>query len=96
MNETPMLFPMEPQAFWKQMKDLIGEVINEKLTPPSPKETDLIPKKPLLKLSEVCLIFQVTKPTVYDWMKQKKLDSFKIRSRRYFAREDIEALIKNK
>jgi len=30
---------------------------------------------------------------LYEWMKQKKLKSFKIKSRRYFSRTDIEAVI---
>lgn len=97
MNETPMLFPMAPAEFWKQIKTIVAEVMTEKLrhqnavSPP-----DLMPQKMLLKVAEVCTIFQVSKPTLYDWIRQKKLRSFKIRSRRFFTREDIENLIRNK
>ena len=31
MNETPMLFPMAPAEFWKQIRTTIEEVVNEKL-----------------------------------------------------------------
>ena len=96
MEETPMLFPMSPSAFWKQIKSMMEEVVEEKLTtakipnlPPSH-----LPEKALLKATEVCQIFQVSKPTLYEWMKQDKLKSFKIKSRRYFSRADIEAVIK--
>ena len=72
------------------------EVVEEKLAaskipnlPPSH-----LPEKALLKATEVCQIFQVSKPTLYEWMKQDKLKSFKIKSRRYFSRADIEAVIK--
>ncbi len=94
MNETPMLFPMAPAEFWKQIRTTIEEVVNEKLNqqtafPP----VSHLPEKALLKPAEVCAIFQVSKPTLYEWLKQKKLKSFKIKSRRYFSRIDIEAIV---
>ena len=46
-----------------------------------------------LKATDVCKIFQVSRPTLYEWMKQKILKSFKIKSRRYFSRADIEVMI---
>jgi predicted DNA-binding transcriptional regulator AlpA len=94
MNETPMLFPMAPGEFWKQIRTTIEEVVNEKLNQQgaSPPVSHL-PEKALLKAAEVCTIFQVSKPTLYDWLKQDKLKSFKIKSRRYFSRADIEAII---
>jgi hypothetical protein len=85
MNETPMLFPIAPAEFWKQIRTTIEEVVNEKLnqqvvsTPVSH-----LPEKAILKPSEVCAIFQVSKPTLYGWLKQKKLKSFKINSEDIF------------
>jgi predicted DNA-binding transcriptional regulator AlpA len=94
MNETPMLFSMAPAEFWKQIRTTIEEVLNEKLNQQiASPSVSLLPERPLLKASEVCAIFQVSKPTLYDWLKQKKLKSFKIKSRRYFLRVDIEAII---
>ena len=94
MNETPMLFPIAPGEFWKQIRTTIEEVVNEKLNQQtaSPPVSHL-PEKALLKPAEVCAIFQVSKPTLYEWLKQKKLKSFKIKSRRYFSRIDIEAIV---
>ena len=94
MEETPMLFPIAPSEFWKQIKVIIEEVIAEKLTrqkilPPN----NHLPEKTLPKPSDVCEIFQVSKPTLYEWLKQKKLKSFKVMSRRYFLRAEIETLI---
>ena len=95
LNETPMLFPMAPAEFWKQIRstieDVVKENINRSFQPPS---TDHLPEKALLKASDVCAVFQVSKPTLYDWLRQDKLKSFKIKSRRYFLRADIEAMIK--
>lgn len=94
MEETPMLFPIAPAEFWKQIKIIIEDVIAEKLTQQkiSPPNNHL-PEKTLLKPSDVCEIFQVSKPTLYEWLKQKKLKSFKVMSRRYFLRAEIETLI---
>lgn len=95
MNETPMLFPMAPGEFWKQMRTIIEEVVNEKLNQlPVPNPLNF-PNKALLKAVEICELFQVSKPTIYEWLKQGKLKSIKIESRRYFLKQDIDELIKN-
>ena len=96
MQETPMLFPMNSTEFWKQIKTIMEEVVEQKLNASMRKEAppSHLPEKALLKATEVCQIFQVSKPTLYEWMKQDKLKSFKIKSRRYFSRADIEAVIK--
>ncbi len=94
MNETPMLFPIAPSEFWKQIRTTIEEVVTEKLTQENlSKTSSLLPEKALLKASDVCEIFQVSKPTLYEWLKQNKIKSFKVKSRRYFNRADIDALI---
>jgi excisionase family DNA binding protein len=94
MNETPMLFPIAPSEFWKQIKVIIEDAIAEKLSQQKISPTNNhLPEKALLKASDVCEIFQVSKPTLYEWLKQKKLKSFKIKSRRYFNRADIETFI---
>jgi predicted DNA-binding transcriptional regulator AlpA len=96
MQDVPMLFPMAPAEFWKQIKTTIEEVVNEKINQSfqPPPTTSHLPEKALLKASDICAIFQVSKPTLYDWLKQDKLRSFKIKSRRYFLRSDIEAMIR--
>lgn len=95
MQETPMLFPIAPTEFWKQIRTTIDEVVTEKLSQRLPPQTNShLPEKALLKAADVCEIFQVSRPTLYEWLKQKKLKSFKIKSRRYFSREDIEAVIR--
>ncbi len=94
MNETPMLFPITPSEFWKQIRIIIEETMAEKLSQQKVSPTNPhLPEKALLKASDVCAIFQISKPTLYEWLKQKKLKSFKIKSRRYFNRADIVALI---
>jgi len=95
MNEFPMMFPYSQEEFWDKMTKVVEKVVEAKLstaTTQIPKT--LLPEKALLKATEVCTIFQVSKPTLYEWLKQNKIASFKIRSRRYFSREDIEAIIR--
>lgn len=94
MNETPMLFPITPGEFWKQIRTTIEEVVTEKLSQQTFSQTHShLPEKVLLKAKDVCEIFQVSKPTLYEWLKQDKLKSFKIKSRRYFLRTEIEAVL---
>lgn len=91
-----MLFPVAPSEFWKQIKVVVSEVVDAKLATlqtESPSGQD-IPERTLLKATEVCEIFRVSKPTLYAWIRQDKLRSFKIRSRRYFSRADIEQVIR--
>ena len=94
MNETPMLFPITPSEFWKQIRTTIEEVVTEKLSLTLQQQTNSpLPEKAFLKATDVCQIFQVSKPTLYEWLKQKKIKSFKVKSRRYFNRADMDALI---
>ncbi len=68
MQETPMFFPTSPNDFWKQIKASVEEVVSEKLNqtflqPP----INHLPEKAFLKIDYVCAVFQVSKPTIYDW-----------------------------
>lgn len=95
MNEFPMMFPYSQEEFWERMTNVVEKVVEAKLATLSTQNpVPLLPEKALLKAAEVCSIFQVSKPTLYEWLKQNKIASFKIRSRRYFARQDIEAIIR--
>lgn len=95
---TPMLFPYDPEQFWQQMRQLVKEEINlqtENLKRPASTsyETPGMTYKPLYKIAEICDIFHVTKPTIYDWIKHGKLKPFKIRSRVFFLWNDIQQLL---
>lgn len=92
---TPMLFPYDPENFWAEIRVIISEEISKmqkKLIEPISYDTPGMKYKPLYKIGEVCNIFQVTKPTIYDWIKHGKLKPFKVRSRVYFLWNDIEKL----
>jgi hypothetical protein len=92
---TPMLFPYDPDNFWIEIRNIISEEISKmqkKLMDRVSYDTPGLTSKPLYKIGEVCNIFQVTKPTIYVWIKHGKLKPFKVRSRVYFLWNDIEKL----
>ena len=94
---TPILFPYDPEQFWQSIRQIVREeVINaEKQKPvPTKYETPGLTYKPLYKIAEVCSLFQISKPTIYDWVRHGKLKPFKIRSRVYFLWQDIDRLMK--
>ena len=93
---TPILFPIEPQQFCEIIRQIVREeVSNQEIKKPVPLsfETPGMTYKPLYKIAEICKLFQVTKPTIYDWVKHGKLKPFKIRSRVYFLWQDIQQLL---
>src|ERR1700733_9918058 len=95
--DAPILFPFEPKEFWKQFRLIIREELakleHEKQAKPI-YETPGLTYKPLYKMNELCDIFKVTRPTIYEWIKLGKLKPYKIRSRLYFLWNDIELLLK--
>lgn len=93
---TPMLFPYEPEIFWQHFRLIVREEVRnaEKDQPVSPVyETPGLVYKPLYKIGEVCKLFQVTRTTIYDWIKHGKLKPYKIRSRVFFLWNDIQQLL---
>lgn len=93
---TPMLFPVSPDQFWQTMRALIREEINlmAKKNPVSTEyHTPGLLQKPLYKIAELCTMLQVSKPTIYEWIKFGKLTPYKIRSRVYFLWQDVQKLI---
>lgn len=94
--ETPFLFPIEPNDFFSRLKQVIDKSINDKLqlTQVAVPQNGLT-TKPLLSLKEVCELFQITKPTVYDWIEHEKLKPYKVRGRVFFLLSDIQMLIQS-
>jgi hypothetical protein len=84
--KTPILFPYEPTTYWESIRNIIREEINvrEKAEPKNLKfETPRLTYKPLYKIAEVCQIFQITKPTIYEGLSMENLSRLK------FVREFI-------
>jgi excisionase family DNA binding protein len=95
-GNTPMLFPYDPAEYWQNIRQIIreevGKMEGEKQTG-SILETPGLTYKPLLKISELCALFRVSKPTIYGWIKIGKLKPVKVRSRVYFLFQDVQKLM---
>jgi excisionase family DNA binding protein len=94
---VPILIPFEPEEFWNHIRVIIREEVsrNQKEQPlmTTIMDTPGLTEKPLYKIQEICSLFKVTKPTIYDWIKHGKLKRVKIRSRVYFLGSDIRQLM---
>lgn len=93
----PMLFPVDPEKFWQQVRLVIREELQVKEKNDSPKnvyETPGLLYKPVYKIREVCELFQVTRQTVHDWIRVGKLKRYKVRSRVFFLKDEIWQLFK--
>ena len=85
---APMLFPCEPGAFLDSIRQIVREETARRQEQPTLQSqsysTPGMAAKPLYKLAEVCAMFQVTKPAIYDWIRHGKFKPFKVRSRVFF------------
>lgn len=94
---VPILIPFEPEEFLLQIRLIIREEVErnklDAISTQQIMETPGLTEKPLFKIDEVCRLFNVTKPTIYDWIKHGKLKRVKIRSRVYFLGSDIRQLM---
>ncbi|MBK8088790.1 MAG: helix-turn-helix domain-containing protein [Chitinophagaceae bacterium] len=96
-TSVPILIPFEPEEFWSQIRVIIREEVSRNQKEQSAQipimETPGLTEKPLYKIKEICSLFKITKPTIYDWIKHGKLKKVKIRSRVYFLGSDIKHLL---
>jgi excisionase family DNA binding protein len=95
-SSVPILIPLEPATFWSEIRKIIQEELTRAQRAPAPAllfETPGLTQKPLYRMSEVCRLFGVSRPTVYDWIRHGKLRRVKIRSRVYFLGAEIDQLL---
>ncbi len=98
LKSMPVLIPVEPDQFMQ----MIRMVVKEELDKFSSRQVGADYKiagmtyKPLYKMDEVCQLFNITPPTIYDWIKHGKLKPKKVRSRVYFLWNDIQELLEEK
>ncbi len=94
---VPILIPIDPGEFWSQIRAIIREEISRNQEKHAVTVANMaisgLTEKPLYKMQEICSLFKVTKPTIYDWIKHGKLKTVKIRSRVYFLGSDIRQLL---
>ena len=91
-DKAPFLLIQKPQELIRLFEGLIDRKIREigvQATPPPPNATG---ESPFLSTKEVQKIFGVSRQTINDWRKSGLLPSIKIKSRRYFIRDQVQAL----
>ena len=96
-SAVPILIPVEPEAFWAKIRGIIREEVQRSTANQTAgvpiMETAGLTEKPLYNMQEVCSLFRITKPTIYEWIKHGKLRRVKIRSRVYFLGSEIKQLM---
>jgi excisionase family DNA binding protein len=97
-STVPMLIPIDAEDFWEKIRLIVREEIQRKETQtvpvkPSEFQTPGLTYKPLYKMGEVQQLLQVSRTTIYEWIKHKKLKPYKIRSRVYFLWDDVQKLL---
>ena len=94
VNATaPFLLIQKPQELIRLFEGLIDQKIREVVTTNAPSNhiySNL--DSPFLSSKQVEKIFNVSRQTINDWRKSEVLKSFKIKSRRYFFKEQVEQL----
>jgi predicted DNA-binding transcriptional regulator AlpA len=97
-QSVQMLFPVQPEQFLELVRLVVKEELEKFSTRqlPGNLKVEGLTYKPLYKMDEVCEIFHITPPTIYDWIKHGKLKPKKIRSRVFFLWNDIQDLLYEK
>ncbi len=101
-SETPILISIETDKFWAQVRSIVREELQSliaynKLPQKSPKDQDRndIQYKPLYDMKEMRQLFSnVSRTTIYEWVKCGKLKLKKMKGKIYFLWSDIEVLLK--
>lgn len=95
--ENVILFPIDPKEFICQVKQVIEEALKKQDIKKNPLyPPDGLTFKPLLTIQEVCSLFDISKPTVYEWKAKGILKPKQIHGRVYFLYSDILELINKK
>lgn len=95
-DDTPILFPYSPEDLWEKIRELLRSELQRMQARKNPEtnyHVEGMTQKPIYKAQEVCSMFQITRQTLHEWVKEGILKPYKIRSRVYFLWSDIEKLI---
>jgi len=92
---APFLLIQKPQELIRLFEGLIDKKIREVVTTNVPVgHFHSNEDSPFLSSKDVQKIFKVSRQTINDWRKSELLQSFKIKSRRFFFREQVAQLLK--
>ena len=94
VNENaPFLLVQKPQELIRLFEGMIDQKIREVLaSKTTPQQFYPNEDSPFLCAKDVQRIFNVSRQTINDWRKSELLQSFTIKSRRYFFKEQVEQM----
>lgn len=90
-----MLFTCDPEVFWNQVRQIIKEefVDSDMTYRPGAEAGHTIGNQTLYKIKDLCRIFSVSKPTIYEWIRMGKLKPMRIKRRVFFLEKDLKGLL---
>ena len=74
-----------------RFRELIREVVRDEIT-----QLNYSDSEDLIKAKEVCEYLQVSKVTLYKWLKQGKITGYYLGTRLFFKKSEIENALKKK
>src|SRR5687767_8818215 len=86
-SKVPMLFPQEPDQFWKQIRQIVGEEIKRVM--PEWKTAYQPNDEPLLTRKEIATYLKVSLVTLHDWTKNRGFPSHRKRGCVRFLKSEV-------
>mgnify|MGYP002066777976 CR=1 FL=1 len=79
----------------EEVSELIRKVLRAEISKISSLQNLKQEDEPLIKIGEVVKILHVSKPTIFSWIRRKKIPCHRMGSRLYFKRSEILNALKN-
>lgn len=96
ITQLPIMLTMTQDEYWEKIRELLRKellALQEKSKPKVAYEVPGMTQKPLYKAAEVVELFQISRQTLHNWIKEGILKPYKIKSRSFFLWSDLEKLI---
>jgi predicted DNA-binding transcriptional regulator AlpA len=92
---SQLLFTCDPEDFWREVRRIIKEEVSGsgRLATENADEEPPMGSQSLYKIKDLCRIFSVSKPTIYEWIRIGKLHPRRIKRRVFFLEKDLKELL---
>jgi predicted DNA-binding transcriptional regulator AlpA len=91
-SSTALLFTCDPEDFWREVRQIIKEEMPDYRDLNGTVELS-VGNQTLYKIKDLCRIFSVSKPTIYEWIRIGKLKPRRIKRRVFFLEKDLKGLL---
>jgi predicted DNA-binding transcriptional regulator AlpA len=94
-SSNALLFTCDPESFWNEVRQIIKEELSELSGNRESNGTQeaSVGNQTLYKIKDLCRIFSVSKPTIYEWIRLGKLKPRRIKRRVFFLEKDLKSLL---